>query len=65
MKAKALGVRNGWKADTSSSSSRLMGTESPLAILLLLLPWIFVLGVGVYAVVLTIRLLRGDDEEAP
>jgi hypothetical protein len=42
-----------------------MGTESPLAILLLLLPWILVLGMGACAVILTIRLLRSDDEEAP
>jgi len=42
-----------------------MGNESPLAILLLLLPWILILGIGTYVVGLTIRLLRGDDEEAP
>jgi hypothetical protein len=42
-----------------------MGTESPLAILLLLLPWIIVLGIGICAVILTIRLLRGDDKGAP
>jgi hypothetical protein len=39
-----------------------MGTESPL-ILLLLLPCIFVLGIGTYAIALTIRLFRGDDDD--
>jgi hypothetical protein len=41
-----------------------MGTESPL-LLLLLLPWIFVLAIGTHAIALTIRLLRGDDDDRP
>jgi hypothetical protein len=35
-----------------------MGGENPLAVLVLMLPWILILGIGIYALVMTIRLFR-------
>jgi hypothetical protein len=35
-----------------------MGGENPLAVLVLLLPWILIFEIGTYAIVRTVRLFR-------
>ena len=40
-----------------------MGGENPLAVLVLLLPWILIVGIGVYVVILTVRMFRESKRE--
>lgn len=40
-----------------------MGGESPLAVLLLLLPWILISGIGIYVIVITVRLLSARKRD--